>query len=64
MIDVNNLEKSIKLSEIEVGAVGSHAKDVTAEHLSKVWNIDFQTAKRNIDVTNQLRKYDGINHLS
>jgi hypothetical protein len=37
---------------------------VTAKHLSKVWKIDYQTAKRTIEVTTQLRQHEADASLS
>ena len=64
MIDLNNIEQLIEILEAEVGAVGSRAKGVTPQHLSKVWSIDIETAKRTIDVTTRLRKHENSGHLS
>jgi hypothetical protein len=37
---------------------------VTAKHLSKVWKIDVETAKRTIEVTTQLRQHEADASLS
>ena len=50
------VEQSIELLDAEVGAVRSHAKGVTPQHLSKVRSIDIETAKLTIDTTTQLKK--------
>ena len=64
MIDLNNIEQSIEQLEEEIGAVGTCAKGITPQHLSKVWSIDIETTKRTIDMTTQLRKHEKSDHLS
>ena len=39
-------------------------KDVTAEHLSKVWIIPEEVSQRTLDVTTQLNKQDADTSLS
>ena len=38
-------------------ATAGKSKRVITEHLSKVWRIDFETAKRTINIINQNRIY-------
>ena len=48
-------------------ASAAHAepsKGVSAKHLSKIWKIDLDTAKRTLDVTSQRRKHDNNPTLS
>ena len=53
-----SLEGHIDLDDIMVSAAHvSPRKDVDAEHLSKIWRIDVETAKRTLDVTTQQRTH-------
>ena len=63
MVDLNDLEGSVRILEAELSAVGQAAKGVTAEHLSKVWSIDLDTAKKTIDLMTQLCKHGENDHL-
>ena len=63
MVDLNDLEASLESLEARVSAVGKAAKGVSAEHLSKVWSIDLDTAKKTIDLTTQLCKHGESDHL-
>jgi hypothetical protein len=62
-INLDNLDDSIASLESKIGAVGKHPKGVSANHLSKIWSIDTDTAKRTIDVTTQLCKHGETDHL-
>lgn len=64
MIDLNNIEQSLESLEAEIGAVGSCAKGVTPQYLSKVKCIDIKTINWTIDLITQLRKHKGSDHLS
>ena len=65
MVDLNDLEEGIDRLESEVSAsVGGRAKGVSPEHLSKIWSIDLETAKKTIDITTQYLKHEGSDHLS
>ena len=48
---------------VKTAMVGSPT-GVTAKHLSKVWKIDIETAKRTIEVTTQLRQHEADASLS
>ena len=63
MVDLNDLEASFDSLEARISAVGKAAKGVSAEHLSKVWSIDLDTAKKTIDLTTQLCKHGESDHL-
>ena len=63
MVDLNDLEGSFESLEAKLSAVGKAAKGVSAEHLSKVWSIDLDTAKKTIDLTTQLCKHGESDHL-
>ena len=63
MVDLNDLEASLTSLEAQLSAVGKAAKGVSAEHLSKVWSIDLDTAKKTIDLTTQLCKHGESDHL-
>ena len=63
-VDLNDLEEAINIIEGEVGATVGRAKGVSPDHLSKIWSIDTETAKRTIDITTQLLKHEGSDHLS
>ena len=63
-VDLNDLEEAINIIEGKVGATVGKAKGVSPDHLSKIWSIDTETAKRTIDVTTQLLKHEGSDHLS
>ena len=63
MVDLNDLEGFLVSLEAELSAVGKAAKGVSAEHLSKVWSIDLDTAKKTIDLTTQLCKHGESDHL-
>ena len=63
MVDLNDLEGSVRILEAELSAVGQAAKGVTAEHLSKVWSIDLDTAKKRIGITTQLCKHRESDHF-
>ena len=63
-IDLDNRDDSIVSLKAKIGAVGKRPKGVIADHLSKIWSIDTDTAKRTIDVTTQLCKHGVTDHLS
>ena len=48
-IDISSLEHMIEDLNQEVSTIGTKAKGVTPERLSKIWSIDIETAKRTID---------------
>ena len=56
-VDLNNLEESLDILESENGATIGRAEGVSPDHLSKIWSIDLETAKRTIDVTTQYLKH-------
>jgi hypothetical protein len=45
-------------------AMAGKPNGVTAKHLSKVWKIDIETAKKTIDVTTQLRQHESNASMS
>jgi hypothetical protein len=50
--DMNAIES--ELDDFMAGAIDSVERGVTPEHLSKVWRISFENAKRTIGTTTQL----------
>ena len=67
-VDLNNLKSLLGdlenlLDPASVGAVGGSARGVSPEHLSKIWSIDVETAKRTIDITSQHYKHHHPDHL-
>ena len=62
-VDLNDLEEAMNIIKGEVGATVGKAKGVLPDHLSKIWSIDTETAKRTIDITSQLLKHEGSDHL-
>jgi hypothetical protein len=56
--DISNTNANIK------AAMAGRPKGVTPQHLSKVWKIDVDTAKRTIDATTQLRQHDANASIS
>lgn len=63
-IDLNDLEGSLKMLQSEVGATAGRAKGVTPEHLSKIWQIDIEAARRTIGLTSQHVKHQEGDHLT
>ena len=61
MVDLNDLERSVeeleaKLSSSEapnIGVTAGKANGVSAEHLSKIWCINIDSARRTINSTTQ-----------
>jgi hypothetical protein len=59
-----------KMGNIDLDAMmasAAHAfprKDVDAAHLSKIWRIDIESAKRTLDITTQHRKHQAVPSLS
>ena len=67
-VNLNDLQSSLRdleeqISGSNVAAVGARSRGVSPEHLSKVWGIDVETARRTIDVTSQHCKHDHPDHL-
>jgi hypothetical protein len=50
--DSDDIESEI--DDFMAAAIDTFEQGVTPEHLSKVWRISFEDAKRTIDVTSQL----------
>ena len=59
-IDLDNIDDSIASLEAKIGAVEKCPKGVSADHLSKIWSIDTDTAKQTIDITTHLCKHGEI----
>ena len=67
-VDLNDLQSSLRdlgeqLSQSNVSAVGTSSRGVSPKHLSKLWGIDVETAKRTIDITSQHCKHDHPDHF-
>jgi len=58
---INELQAEVNSFEAECGATAGRARGVTPEHLSKIWSIDYETAKRTIDITSQHLKHEESN---
>jgi hypothetical protein len=67
-VDLNQLDsiiEDISATNADIkAAMAGKPNGVTAKHLSKVWKIDVDTAKRTIDVTTQLRQHDADASIS
>ena len=64
-IDISNLENMVADLESEIAATaGERARDVTSDHLSKIWSIDRETAKQTIGLTTQYVRHEESDHLS
>jgi hypothetical protein len=67
-VDLDDLEsmiEDISASSADIKAtMAGRPNGVTAKHLSKVWKIDVETAKRSIEVTTQLRQHEADASLS
>jgi hypothetical protein len=67
-VNLDELEEMIEgytATSAEVrAAMAGRPNGVTAKHLSKVWKIDVETAKRTIDVTTQLRQHEADSSMS
>jgi hypothetical protein len=57
--------EDISASSADIKAtMAGRPNGVTAKHLSKLWKIDVETAKRSIEVTTQLRQHEADASLS
>ena len=62
-IDMNDLDGMEDDIEAQISATGGKAKGVSPEHLSKIWSIDLETAKRTIEITEQRLKHEPSDYL-
>ena len=67
-VDLNDLKSSLidfeeQMGKSNVAAVGTSSRGVSPEHLSKLWGIDVETARKTIDITSQHCKHDHPDHL-
>jgi hypothetical protein len=61
----DSLKGEVDLDAYMVSAAHKRPKiDVDAEHLSKIWRIDLQTAQRTLEVTSQRRKNTPLESLT
>lgn len=58
---MNELAFTVEAADIE--AVGENFCGVKADHLSKIWVINDDTAQKTTDITFQLCSHDHLSHL-